>query len=154
LIVNARWPGKPVSTFPYRALGLALALRLVDGDGHRAFFHAPGSVDAAQRRGAEIVEANADPHVGVRHAQAMDRIEPTPAEAVAIGFRPAVAGTGAVVADPISADKARRNPDAAGCGDEDLCGVLGTAASQGQGLCRRHEPMTLRRRRDIDEVMN
>src|ERR1700760_2772326 len=75
------------------ALRLALAAAgLVDLDRDGQGFHAAAVARAADRGGAEIVEADRDARVGVGGADRIGGIEPDPAQIRHEGFGPGVAG--------------------------------------------------------------
>ena len=98
----------------HRCSILRLLACLVDADGDRQRFAAAAVARAAHRRGAEIVEPDRDPHMGVGGANAVGRIEADPAEVRDIGLRPGVAGLlrgDAVGAVEMAADVARRNAE-------------------------------------------
>ena len=79
-------------------------------------FAAAAVAGAADRRRAEIVEPDRDPHMGIGGADAVGGIEGDPAELGHEGLGPGVAGLlldHAVVAMEIAADVARR--DRRGC---------------------------------------
>src|SRR5215470_19150035 len=95
-------------------LALYLPLRLVDPHGDVERFRAAAVAGAANRRGAEIVEADRDPHVGVGCADAVRRVEGDPAELRHVRLGPGMAGAllhDAVGAVEIAADIAARNAE-------------------------------------------
>ena len=123
-----------------RLTTLRLAARLVDPDLHGQRLAAAAVARAAHRRGAEIIEADRDPHIGVGRADAVGRIEADPAEVATIGFGPGVAGVlldHAVGAVEVAADIARRNAELRAAADEDMGQVLADAALERESFGRR-----------------
>src|SRR4051794_17963605 len=102
-------------------LRLGLPSGLIDLDRHRQRFHAAAVPGAAHRRGAEIIQTNGDPGMGVGGADGVSRIEPDPAEVGYKSFAPGMAGLlidHAVRAQEMPGHEARRNPAAARAGDK------------------------------------
>ena len=120
-------------------LRLRLLARLVDLHGDLERLAAAAKAGAAHRRGAEIIEPDRHPHMGLGRADAVGGIEADPAEVLDMGLRPGVAGLlrgDAVGAVEMAADIARRNAELARGGDEDVGEVLADAAPQREGFRR------------------
>src|SRR5689334_5113037 len=122
------------------ALPLAGAPGLFDLDRDRQCFRAAAIAGATHRRRAEIIEPDGDTGVGIGSADAVGGVEADPAEVRHVGFRPGVAGllvSGAVGAQEVPGDEARRYAAGAGAGDEDVRIVLADAALERKSFRRR-----------------
>src|SRR5438309_8007382 len=122
------------------ALPLSRSSGLFDFDRDRQRLRAAAIAGAAYGRGAEVVEPDRDTGMGVGGADAIGSIEADPAQIGYVGFRPGVAGllvNGAVGAQEVSGDEARRNAAGAGAGDEDVGVVLADAALERKSFHRR-----------------
>ena len=89
---------------------------LVDIYGHFELFAAAAEAGAAHRRGAQVIEADRHPHMGLTGADAIGGVEADPAEVLDIDLGPGVAGLlggDAVGAPEMAADIARRNTERA-----------------------------------------
>src|SRR5579871_6273467 len=125
-------------------LPLALPAGLIDLDRNRQRLGAAAVAGAADGSGAEIIEAEGDAGMGVGGANRIRRIEGHPTEIRHEGFGPGVPGGlvhDAVGTQEMAADEARRYPDRARAGDEDVRIVLAYAALQGESLDRRRAAM-------------
>ena len=120
-------------------ISLRLLARLIDVNRHLQRFAAAAIARAAHRRGAEIIEPDRDPHMGVGGGNPVGRVEADPAEVLDIGFRPGMAGLlrgDAVGAVEMAADIARRDAELARRRDEDVGEVLADAALEREGFGR------------------
>src|SRR5262245_29932226 len=124
---------------------LYLACRLLHAHGDRQRLRGAAVVHAADRRRAEIIEADRDPDMRVGRANAVGDVERDPAQARHMGLGPGVArvliGATVAVAD-IAADAARRNPGGARGSNEGvgeiLIGHMRGAASGARGGAHLH----------------
>src|SRR5438876_8950914 len=123
-------------------LRLALPLSLppgglIDLDRNGERLVAATIAGAADRRCAEVVEADGDAGMGVGGADAVGGVEPDPAQIRHEGLRPGVAGCridGAVGAQEMPGDETCRHAAASRAGDEDMRVVLADAALAGEGF--------------------
>ena len=91
---------------------MGLLARLVDAHGHFQGFAAAAITRATDRRGAEVVEPDRDPHMGIGRANPVGRVKAYPAQVLDMGFSPGVASllrSDAIRAVEVAADIARRN---------------------------------------------
>src|SRR5260370_27003277 len=120
---------------PQSVLHLAGGLVDVQGDGER--FRTAAVPAAANRRGAEIIEPDRHPHVGIGRANAVRRIEPRPAELGNEGLRPGVPRLlqhQPVGAPDIAAGRARRTAQRSRAPDEDAGLALPAAPPERESL--------------------
>src|SRR3954462_10900995 len=114
-----------------RASVLALPLRALDPQLDVEALRPAARAAAANRRGAEVVEADRDPDIRRRGADAVRRVEADPAEVTRFGFGPGVACVlldNAVGAAEIACDIAGRNAQRPRGRDEDVRQILAYAA--------------------------
>src|SRR5229473_2672146 len=139
---------------------LRLPGRLCDLKPYGHVFATASIMGAAHRSGAQTIETEGNAHVLAGGAHVVGRIEADPAEVGDVNFGPGVAhlvarqlachsachlarllsrllGESAVALAEIAGDIARRRPESARHGDEDVGEVLGYAASCPESVGRR-----------------
>src|SRR5262249_44039326 len=130
----ARWcPSKarPGLCSGWQTLILCRCRSVGDPDLYRELLTMAATVGAAQWSRPEIIQTNGNPHMGIRTADAVCRVESDPAELRYECLRPGVPGillADAVAAAEIAADVARRDAEVARGRDEDVGEVLTDAA--------------------------
>src|ERR1700726_4195484 len=87
----ALYSGAPGGS-PRGASILRLLSGLIDADRDREGLIAAALAGAPHGRGAEVIEADGAPHVGIGRADAVGRVEADPADVGHEGFGPGVAG--------------------------------------------------------------
>ncbi len=135
----SRWCAR--RTFTPRGDRTILTLRLVGGltdpDADIERLAAAAMAAAANRRGAEIIQADRDANMRIGRAHAVRRVEGNPAEAGDESLRPGVTGLllgDAVAAMKMPADITRRDGEAARSRNEDMTQVLAHATLEREGL--------------------
>src|SRR5215831_11137873 len=122
-----------------RLLALGLLARLVDAHSHRERFAAAAEARAAHGRGAKIIQAGRNAHVGVGRADAVGGIETNPAKVLDIGFRPGVSSLlccNAVAPMKMTPDVARRNFERPNCRYKNVGKILANATADRKSLPR------------------
>lgn len=112
-------------------------MRLVDAHGDSQRFAGTAKTRAAYGSGAEIIQTNRDPHMGVGDANTVGRVEADPAKVLDISFRPGVASVlcdNAVGAVEVASDVPCWNAEGSSGRDKDMGDVLANAAPKRKSL--------------------